>query len=111
MDIETVNRFLNPDISMMQGVGDIEVTEEENTLAIQMGHIVTAKALESGVDSVVPTMPDPEIPVSVGQFRIVPYAMPAAQQPYVVDDPVIQARLARVYEQEQTGELEEPNSM
>ncbi|KAJ2213633.1 hypothetical protein EV180_006191 [Coemansia sp. RSA 518] len=111
MDIETVNRFLNPDISMMQGVGDMEVTEEENTLAIQMGHIVTAKALKSGVDAVMPAMPDPEIPASVGQFHTFPYAMPAAQQPYVVDDPVIQARLTRVYEQEQTGELEEPNSM
>ncbi|KAJ2728824.1 hypothetical protein H4S00_000780 [Coemansia sp. D1744] len=68
MDIETVNRFLNPDISMMQGVGDMEVTEEENTLAIQMGHIVTAKALESGVDAVVPAMRDPEIPSRWGSF-------------------------------------------
>ncbi|KAJ1784730.1 hypothetical protein LPJ67_004218, partial [Coemansia sp. RSA 1938] len=111
MDSEAAKQFLNPDISMMQGVGDMEVTEEENTLAIQMGHILSAKVLELGMDAVVPAMRDPEIPSSVGQFHIVPYAMPAAQQPYVVDDPVIQARLTRVYEQEQTGELEEPNTM
>ncbi|KAJ2118618.1 hypothetical protein IW147_006388 [Coemansia sp. RSA 720] len=111
MDIETVKRILNPDISTMLGVGDMEVTEEENTLAIQLGHMVTAKVLELGVDTVVPAMRDPEIPASIGQFHIVPYAMPASQQPYVVDDPVIQARLTRVYEQERTRHLKEPNTM
>ncbi|KAJ2495690.1 hypothetical protein GGH96_006296, partial [Coemansia sp. RSA 1972] len=111
MDTEMKKRILNPDISRMQGVGDMEVTEEENTLAIQLGHMLTAKVLELGVDTVVPTMRDPEISASIGQYRIAPYAMPAGQQPYVVDDPVVQARLTRVYEQEQTGQLEESNTI
>ncbi|KAJ2357141.1 hypothetical protein GGF43_001644, partial [Coemansia sp. RSA 2618] len=114
MDMDKAKKLFCADISKLAGVGDCEVTEEENELAIRVGHELTAKARELGIEAIVPASSglDPEIPSSVGSYCIAPYTMPPAQQAYTVsDNALIEAKLNAMYEQDRAGALGDANTL
>ncbi|KAJ2368882.1 hypothetical protein H4S01_001337 [Coemansia sp. RSA 2610] len=104
---EILNRFINPDISRIPGVGDKEVSVEENEVAIRAGHAFMAHAMAQGLAAVVPVTDEPAIPASVGSYRIAPCSIADVHEPpYRVDDTDIQDQLNALRAQNQQGKLD-----
>ncbi|KAJ2488495.1 hypothetical protein IWW37_004766 [Coemansia sp. RSA 2050] len=94
-------------LSMMPGVGDAEVTDDERVMARAVSHGLFGNLLDH--KGFPPAGPSDglSIPPHVGRYRIFEYAMPATQQPYrLTGDDYSLERLNALYSQDLAGKCE-----
>ncbi|KAJ2072871.1 hypothetical protein GGI03_003112 [Coemansia sp. RSA 2337] len=99
-------------VDVLPGVGDTEMAEGENELVIHLGHTLdyvaeAHKMAKTSMDE----HQQPEIPETVGQYRILGHEMVSSEMPYNIDDADTQSKLGELYRLDKSGELKHGHSM
>ncbi|KAJ2840415.1 hypothetical protein FBU31_000439 [Coemansia sp. 'formosensis'] len=98
-------------VDVLPGVGYTEMVEGENELVIRLGHNIDYIAESHKLSKPAIDAPQPEIPETVGKYRIFQHDMVSGEMPYNIDDSDTQAKLAELYRQDKSGELENGHSL
>ncbi|PIA15749.1 alpha/beta-hydrolase [Coemansia reversa NRRL 1564] len=97
--------------SMMAGVGDDELTKEEEAAAIYIGHQQPEDIYKIIADELIPPANTPEIASTVGVYREFKYKMDKKQETYCIDEEWIQTKFDNIYMQDKEGNLDGGHGM